>query len=460
MRNKKIRQFSFIIISLLFIFKFCQSADAKFINLWLSRVGGKNLVNEDAANLAKFDIIVLQKIHYNDIGGDSYGAIKAINPNIKIYLYAQTVTLGPGQDSFSTLNLTSFGRYDISRGHSMGSFNRDHPELFLLNSSGERVQWTYHTATRYWLDFGNSDLYDYAIEAITTDYVGRTWTADGIFNDYIWAVQTGATSTPAKYDTDAKWSTAMNSMANAMTVGLAAQGQKYGCNRGGTRWARGVNAWLALDASTNPPDIVQDEIGFATGDGPGDIQQIPELDWVRQIDILSAIKNSKVFYQSDTDILPDTSGTDYYGKSFTFWDGLWYCLGSYLIGKNEVDNNSYFSYGNASLNLSNKYYDEYDKIDLGRAVSGYNVTVYSGNNIYWREFEKGYVYVNPTINDVTSISLPELCKQRTHDNLGRDMSSLQNIDTIDLKSHRAAILYKSNNLALFTAPNNLRVIFK
>ena len=81
---------------------------------------------------------------------------------------------------------------------------------------------------------------------------------------------------------------------------------------------------------------------------------------------------------------------------------------------------------------------------MGKSVDDYQVTAYSGNNIYWREFEKGYVYVNPTKYDVTSIRLPETCKQLTHSNFKSNPDSLPDTTSINLKSHRAAILYKKN----------------
>jgi Rne/Rng family ribonuclease len=61
--------------------------------------------------------------------------------------------------------------------------------------------------------------------------------------------------------------------------------------------------------------------------------------------------------------------------------------------------------------------DEYDKIDLGRALGSYTVTTIGGVNIYSREFEKGYVYVNPTANNVASVTLPQASRQLTHGNL-------------------------------------------
>jgi hypothetical protein len=129
------------------------------------------------------------------------------------------------------------------------------------------------------------------------------------------------------------------------------------------------------------------------------------------------------------------SGFDNYGKPVTFWDIVWYSLASFQLGKST---NSYFSFSESY----NKpvWYDELDHIDLGGATGAYKVVNYGGNNIYYREFEKGYVFVNPTRNDVSSIQLPMTCKQLTHDNFKNDLATIPNLTTIELESHRGTFL--------------------
>jgi hypothetical protein len=73
-------------------------------------------------------------------------------------------------------------------------------------------------------------------------------------------------------------------------------------------------------------------------------------------------------------------------------------------------------------------------------MGSYEVTSYNGNNIYSRRFEKGYVYINPTKYDVSSIQLPMSCKQLTHDNFKNNPATIPNTDTIELKSHRGTFL--------------------
>ena len=76
-RNRAIVMF---IITFLFISIFCFEAEAKFINTFLYRIGGSPLSAGDEKDLAKHSIIFCQTFHYDDIRGDSWQAIKSINP--------------------------------------------------------------------------------------------------------------------------------------------------------------------------------------------------------------------------------------------------------------------------------------------------------------------------------------------------------------------------------------------
>ena len=443
---KKKELFLSCLVSLFIFFILCVSVEAKFINPFMWRIGGDDLRSGDENELAKYDIIFCKKAHYDDIKGDSWGAIKAINPKSKIYLVTHAIYVDPDYDKRDLPYLNNMARYNISRGHSMGNLNRDNPELFLLDSNNKRVIWDYDLNNpMYLLDFGDSRFQKYAKEATITDNVNQPWTADGVYSDHINAQVVNVHTKPAKYNTDAKWNTAMNSFINAMTAGLAARGQKFGGNRGRTRHAEGMEAWLDLDSSANPPELVVEEAAFVVYSSTSDVKFLTEEQWARQIYVLSSIKNSKACFQSRTYLSgPGDSGIDSDGKRITWWEALYFALGSYLVGKNDVQDNSYFRFHHGSYTNIDGYYDEFDKIDLGAAVSNYKVKAYSGTNIYWREFQYGYVYVNPTNKNVGSISLPVSCKQRTHDNLYQDLDNLPNINSISLDAHRAAILYKSN----------------
>ena len=187
-----------------------------------------------------------------------------------------------------------------------------------------------------------------------------------------------------------------------------------------------------------------EEGAFAVQWGSSATQFFPEAVWKRQLDTVAAIQHSKVTMLSHTQLAPGASGTDNWGKPVSFWQTLWYSMGSFLLGKNDVLNNDYFMFHGADGPNYNAIlrYDEYDMIDLGKAVGPYSVTNIGGSNVYSREFDKGYVYVNPTPNDVSAVTLPQPCRQRTHENLYTPPSELPLVTAISLNAHTAAILLK------------------
>src|SRR5205814_6481337 len=116
------------------------SGSTKFIPTFLIYYGGgRALVASDVPTLAKFDLIDIDRFRYNNIGSNTWAAIKAINPDVRIYLYQMGAEAPNFMDSTAPLYLNGLGRYNVSRGHFMGSLNGDHPELFLLDWSGNRV---------------------------------------------------------------------------------------------------------------------------------------------------------------------------------------------------------------------------------------------------------------------------------------------------------------------------------
>ena len=413
----------------------------KFLQTFAIRHGGSSLVPGDEVLLAKFDIFNVNRFHYDDINGDTWGAIRTINPNIEIYNYQLGREASSNDDASSVVYINNLGRWNISREHSMGNLNIDNPELFLLDSDDNRIENSAY-ANDWVMDIGSNGYQDYWLEGTIQDLVDQPWTADGVFVDVTTIGRTSMTSMPVKYPSDEAWSSAMNGFINAIAVGLSNQNQKIWCNRGGTKTELGYNQSIVLDTSSNPPDVTLEEGAFAVLWGSGDVQFFNEADWKRQVDLLAEIHNSKVCYLSHSDLNEGQKGTDNHGKDVDFWDIIWYAMGSYHIAKNTVDNNSYFGFSESYNNV--KWYDEFDYIDLGSAISNYQITSYGENNIYWREFEEGYVYVNPTNYNVSSITLPETCKQLTHVNFKDDPATISDANAINLTSHRGTMLLKSD----------------
>src|SRR6266516_1585482 len=426
------------------------AGSSKFIQTFLVYYGGgPAFVASDAQKLAKFDLIDTQKFFYNNLAPTTWAAVKALNPNVQIYLYEDGTEASNYQDTWGQQFTYGLGRYNVSRGHSMGSLNGNHPELFQLDSLGNRAYSAGYSSPAsntyfYLMDFGSPTWQAYWVEAIKADFVNQPWVADGVHADNCVTFPSGAGYSPTpKYPTDAAWSSAMNTFSSAVTAGLHGYGQKLWCNRGMTELSAGAAAWLALDAGPTPPDVVGEEGAFAVSWGQSATQFNAEANWKNQVDTLSKIQHSKVAIFSHTNLVEGGSGTDNWGNPVTFSQTIGYALGSFLLGKNDVLNNAYFMFTSTTNDNNIQWYNEYDHIDLGKALGAYTMTTIGGVNVYSREFEKGYVYVNPTPNNVSSITLPQATQQLTHDNLLSPLSSIPSVTSIALNAHNAAILLKT-----------------
>src|SRR2546421_6384757 len=85
--------------------------------------GGPTLGAGDAQKLAKFDLIDINKYRYSELAPNTWAAIKAFNPNVEIYLYDISAEASNYQDAWAQVGTYGLGRYNVSRGHSMGSLN-------------------------------------------------------------------------------------------------------------------------------------------------------------------------------------------------------------------------------------------------------------------------------------------------------------------------------------------------
>ena len=427
------------------------AGSSKFIPTFLVYYGGgPTLTAGDAPRLAKFDLIDIDRFRHAQIGGNTWGAVKALNPAVQIYLYEMGPESTNYMDTAQAVSLNNLGRYDVSRGHSMGSLNGNNPGLFLLNGSGQRIYNMAYSNTgqsRYWylMDFGSAAYQQYWVEGVKADIVDQPWVADGVFVDncLTFSAAGGYSASASRYPSNATWSAAMNAFTKGITQGAHAHGQKLWCNKGDTASAEGVAAWLELDAAASPPDVLLEEGAFAVKWGNGATQFFPEANWKRQVDVMGAMHSTSVAMLAHTDLYEGQSGTDNWGRPVTFGQTLWYALGSFLLGKNDQLGNSYFTFVDGGSYNKILWFQEYDQLDLGRAMGAYRVSSVGGVNVYWREFEKGYVYVNPTATDVAAIALPQAARQLTRELLGEVLEALPIVTAIPLKGHHAAFLLKT-----------------
>ena len=428
-----------------------EAASTKFIPTFLVYYGGgPTLVAGDEQRLAKYDLIDINRARYNQIGADTWGAVKALNPESQIYLYQIGPETQNYMDGTQVLYLNGLGRYDVSRGHFMGSLNGNNPDLYLRDANGQRIYnkaYSNVSQNTYWhlMDFGASAYQQYWLTGLKADIVDQPWAADGVFVDNCLTLSAagGYSATPSAYPTNAAWSSAMNAFSSAIAAGARAYGQKLWCNKGGSGSAEGFAAWLELDGGASPPDVLLEEGAFAVKWGNGATQFYPEASWKRQVDLMGAMKNASVAMLSHTDLLDGQSGTDNWGLPVNFGQTLWYALGSFLLGRNDALGNAYFSFTDGGDYNKILWFEEYDRLDLGKAMGGYRVSSIAGVNVYWREFEKGYVYVNPTATAVASVALPQASRLLTRETLASLIDALPIVTTIALPGHHASFLLKT-----------------
>ena len=124
-----IRIFLAISICIVAILSLPVASHAKFFQTFGTRNGGASLSNGDEHLLAKFDRVILNRFVYDDIGDNTWNALKNINPNTQIYLYQLGRETDNDDDENSIVFLNNVGRWNISRGHSMGNLNNDNSNL-------------------------------------------------------------------------------------------------------------------------------------------------------------------------------------------------------------------------------------------------------------------------------------------------------------------------------------------
>jgi len=339
----------------------------------------------------------------------------------------------------------------------MGAVNTQRPEFFLTASSGERIRHPQYP-TCWLLDFGSPNFLAYWIESTLHDIVNQPWKADGIFVDNCLAVSKARTIygvMPQKYPTVKAWNENMQIFINGVAQALHNNHQKIVINRGNSRHLEGYEAWITLDRSTHPPDVVMEEGAFAVSYGrDSDVQFYSEEDWKRQMDIAGQIQHSKIIMMSHSDLREGETGKDQNGKPVSFWQVLWYSMCSYQLARRDNPNNCYFSFTSPSdkSNYVVPWFGEFDSINLGRALGAYKVQQVGGMNVYYREFEKGFVYVNPASSDVASVLLPQTCVQVTHERLNKDFETLPVVTAVVLPAHTGVIVVKK---AAGLAPSSL-----
>lgn len=423
----------------------------KFVNTFLIYYGGGDKFSaNDVEKLAQYDLIAVDRFRYKNVRGNTWKALKNVNPDLKIMLYQAGPIVLDHTGKTKQYYLNNLGRYDNSRDHPMGELSTK-ADWFLKNPLGNTLIMNNNHHSKL-LDFGNKQVHKYWFDATVEDILTKPWKADGIKIDncstfQMHPVERLMLKQSVKYPDSRQWDKALNSFVASVTKSLHQKNQLVMVNRTNVRLKSGGIAWLELDEMDDAPDIIMEEGAFAVSWGGGDVQFYSHDEWKRQIEAPGKIHNSSVALLSHTDLRPGKKGKDSDGNPVTFDQILSYSLGSYLLAKNQSGRTTLFSFDYGRKNGDYKrisWMDIYDSLDLGEAVNSAHIVNDKYNRVYVREFEKGYVYVNPTNNIQRDIPLHnpgfEIIRIDIQDS-DVEMSEFSDNKFI-LKPHHALILLK------------------
>jgi len=131
-------------------------------------------------------------------------------------------------------------------------------------------------------------------------------------------------------------------------------------------------------------------------------------------------------------------------NGMTGWDALWFSLTSFLLGFDDVTRNGFLSF-TVWKTGEYHYFDEFDPryLHLGKAKGPCE----KRGACYYREFDDGWVVVNPTGEAASNVSVPQAqARVVTHANF-RDCSRTPLVARFDLPAHRGVVLLSEGRQA-------------
>jgi Hypothetical glycosyl hydrolase family 15 len=289
---------------------------------------------------------------------DRLRALKAANPAITVLVYKNLsfAIKSTGPNGFASTGVT------------YAEADRDQPEWFLLNTSGERF--TSRNYNYQWaVDVGSPSYQQRWADNVISELQSQGW--DGVLMDdanptmkYHYDV-----ASVAKYPSDAAYSAATRSALAAIGPRVRAAGKLAMANIGSwAEYPKQGNDWLQfLDGGMEEMFL---KWGNSTGAGYGGIGR-----WNQDLELLKeSERQGKMFLAITHSDLTDARAARY-------------GYATMLLGSN----------GRGRFSLAHDYtnetwFPEYD-YDLGNATA---VESTDANGVHRRPFERGLVLVNPT----------------------------------------------------------------
>jgi len=416
---------------------------------------------------ARFDLIDVSssmshaRVHSSEYG-NTWQTLKHFNPHIKIILYKN----GPALYNAASWGQMGEGWNWITQHHGVNSLDRwaaigvkhngylqgkPYPNERLMNLGNRNWQeyWMRQNYRRFWS--GEEPI-----------GIG----ADGIFADNTrydmpWRGQWHLEGKPDEDDMsvdyyrdgthqDELYKSHMKQFFAWAAPWLEERGRILAPNFGGM--SRHPEEWLELDSEPHPVFAAMEEGAFVHPWGTlgrqGNFVFWNETEWLNQVKTMRNLRNIRVLMNVHGPVLSeaqDISRMDEVDASGNrAWDVLWYAMTSFLQGFDDQRRNAYmnFTVWGYSRFFWFKEFDP-DFLHLGRALGESGKLEGHDGYVYIREFDDGWVAVNPTKADALGVPVPGNVRARvlTHDTfLDVEMQPLT--ERFNLPIHRGVILLK------------------
>ncbi len=444
-------------------------AEGKFIPTFAIKYGGV----KDwpvAAEAARFDLLVVAsdighaRVHRSE-AGNTWQTLKRLNPHLKVFLYKN----GPALYNVAPWGEIGRGWRWIKSEHGPGSKDR---WIAVGVKYGGPLQGRPYPNERL-MNLGNRNWQRYWAEQVYKKY----WQtepapgagADGVFADNCgyrmpWRGQWHLEDHPDKPDRPADYTRDgehqpelykqhIQEFHRWIVPWLAQRGKRIVLNFGDM--VRAPEDWLELDSQPQPVFAAMEEGAFVHPWGKlgreGNFVFWPEREWLNQVRTMRRLRHVRVLMnvhgpvRSDANDIRRMDACDASGRRA--WNVLWYALASFLMGYDDVRQNAFMNF--TVWGFSRFYWlDEFDPqfLHLGRAVGEMQKVAGAKGYAYVRQFEDGWVAVNPTRQDARAVPVPHgEARVLDHDSFRRPERQPL-LRTFDLPSQRGIVLLKPGRL--------------
>lgn len=470
-------------------------AAARFIPIGIIKYGrNPDIRPADIPTLAKADYLAASRLLWNiyqrDHGKNLWKEIKAIHPDIQIFVYTQGPFAWNRDDDRNPGFRSTIGRVFKGDAPPRGSLeSRDLlvPSDREINGKKFATQTSHGEYNQYIARYGAPEYIQFWHEANRQDVLLRPWYdgADGLHLDECNGMFEGIAADPLP---DSGYGTERERYENMMeflkNVSAAAHTGSpsflINPNATSTYTPEGQAAWTTLDQNPRAverPDILHEEGAFFhRWASRCDIWFYTESQWKQQVDMIAGLRNVRSMWVASHRMNTTDPGTDNHGNDdITHWQALHFALASMALGKQEArDSYLYVTtehYPGGRKYKDIRWYPEYDemeggKLDFGAARGGYAVRAIDGVNLYLREFANGWVVVNPTDKDLagpvdlaSALEIAAPVRHVSHARIEDPLEAIPEVTALTggIRAHTGLFLRKSGEIPVPAPPENLQI---